>query len=245
MARVAWIETALALLLAPLLAGVIARVKARVAGRRGQPLTQLYSDLLKLLRKGAVYSETTTWVFRAGPLVTLAASVAALVLLPYGDRPALVAFAGDFVLLAALLSLARFFTVAAALDTGSSFEAMGASREVHFAALAEPTRRSIIEMLAAQGQLSATAISRKFRVSPPAISQHLKVLREARLVRMEKHAQQRIYAINTEAMGELEEWARKMAAEWDKRFDALEKLAQAEEQKTPKSPLKALKHKGH
>ena len=115
-----------------------------------------------------------------------------------------------------------------------------------FSALAEPTRRNIIEMLASNGQLSATAISRKFRVSPPAISQHLKVLREARLVRVEKRAQQRIYTINTEAMSELEEWARKMAAEWDKRFDALEKLAQAEERKTPKSPQKKhIQHKGH
>ena len=112
-----------------------------------------------------------------------------------------------------------------------------------FSALAEPTRRRIVEMLAAQGQLSATAISRKFRVSPPAISQHLKVLREARLVCMEKRAQQRIYAINPDALVELEEWARKMAAQWDKRFDALEKLAQAEDQKTPK--LRSRKGKQH
>jgi DNA-binding transcriptional ArsR family regulator len=112
-----------------------------------------------------------------------------------------------------------------------------------FSALAEPTRRSILEMLASNGQLSATAISSKFRVSPPAISQHLKILREARLVSMEKHAQQRLYAINPEAMNELEEWARKIAAQWDKRFDALEKLAQAEERKTEKSKLKGRKEK--
>jgi DNA-binding transcriptional ArsR family regulator len=114
-----------------------------------------------------------------------------------------------------------------------------------FSALAEPTRRSIIEMLASNGQLSATAISRKFRVSPPAISQHLKVLREARLVRMEKRAQQRIYEINPDAMVELEEWARKMAAQFDKRFDALEKLAQAEERKTPKLSSRKGKRNGN
>ena len=112
-----------------------------------------------------------------------------------------------------------------------------------FSALAEPTRRSIIELLAGSGQLSATAISRKFRVSPPAISQHLKILREARLVLMEKHAQQRIYAINPEAMSELEEWAKKMAAQWEKRFETLEKLAQAEEQKTQKPKLRSRKEK--
>ena len=129
----------LALVLAPLLAGVVSRVKAIVAGRRGAPLFQLYFDLLKLLRKGAVYSETTTWVFRAGPVVALGASASALLLVPYAGKGAVVSFPVDFVLLAYLLALARFFTVSAALDTGSSFEGMGASREVLFAALCEPT----------------------------------------------------------------------------------------------------------
>ena len=113
-----------------------------------------------------------------------------------------------------------------------------------FSALAEPTRRSILELLANSGQLSATAIAREFRVSPPAISQHLKILREARLVSMEKHAQQRLYAINPEAMGELEEWARKMAAQWDKRFAALEKLAQKQKQK-PKPKGRKEKNNGN
>ncbi len=94
-----------------------------------------------------------------------------------------------------------------------------------FSALAEPHRRSILEMLAAEGQLSATAIARKFRVSPPAISQHLKVLREAGLVRMEKRAQQRLYQVDPEAMHELEGWARRMAEQYERRFEALERLA--------------------
>ena len=62
-----------------------------------------------------------------------------------------------------------------------------------FSALADPTRRHILEMLARRGQLSATEISDKFQVSPSAISQHLKVLREANLVQMEKRVQQRLY----------------------------------------------------
>jgi len=129
----------LAFLLAPpLLLGVIGRVKARVAGRQGPPLLQPYRDLARLLRKGAVYSRTTTWVFRAGPLVGLAAVLAAGLLVPLGAPEATVAFAGDFVLFAYLLGLARFATVLAALDTGSSFEGMGAAREVTFSALAEP-----------------------------------------------------------------------------------------------------------
>lgn len=126
------------LALPPLLPGVIAKTKARFAGRRGPPVLQLYWDLAKLLRKGAVYSATTTWVFRAGPLVSLAALLAAALVLPLFDHRAPLAFEGDVFLFAYLLALARFFTAAAALDTGSAFEGMGAAREVSFAALAEP-----------------------------------------------------------------------------------------------------------
>ena len=128
----------LGLVLAPLLAGIVNRTKAFFAGRHGQPLLQLYWDIFTLLRKGATYSRTTTWVFRAGPVVGLAATVVALALVPMGGIPAVLRFPGDLVLFANLLGLLRFMTVIAALDTGSSFEGMGASREVLFAALAEP-----------------------------------------------------------------------------------------------------------
>ena len=125
------------LALAPLLPGLINRVKALAAGRRGPPTTQLYRDLWKLLRKGVVYSTTTTWVFRAGPRLGLAATLTALTLMPWGPLPALLTFPGDLIVLVYLLGLARFFTVLAAFDTGSSFEGMGASREACLAALAE------------------------------------------------------------------------------------------------------------
>jgi DNA-binding transcriptional ArsR family regulator len=100
-----------------------------------------------------------------------------------------------------------------------------------FSALAEPTRRNIIEMLAVKGQLSATDISNKFHISPPAISQHLKVLREANLVQMEKKAQQRLYKINPEKMGELEEWIKKLTKMWDARFSGLDKVLEKEKKK--------------
>jgi formate hydrogenlyase subunit 4 len=128
----------LALALAPLIPGVIARTKARFAGRSGQPLLQLYFDLAKLLRKGAVYSRTTSWVFRAGPVTGLAAGITALLIVPFGGLPAPLGFAGDFIFLILMLGLWRFLTMLAALDTGSSFEGMGASREAAFSALAEP-----------------------------------------------------------------------------------------------------------
>lgn len=132
------VSVALAASAAPLLLGVINKTKAFFAGRKGQPLLQAYHDLAKLLRKGAVYSRTTSWVFRAGPVLQLACAATALTLVPMGGRPALLSFSGDFLALAGLLALMRFVTVAAALDTGSSFEGMGASREVAFSALAEP-----------------------------------------------------------------------------------------------------------
>lgn len=91
-----------------------------------------------------------------------------------------------------------------------------------FQAIAEPTRRHIMELLASQGQLSASDISYKFSISPPAISQHLKVLHEAKLVDVEKHAQQRMYQINPHAMGELEQWFKHMTRVWNDRFDTLD-----------------------
>ncbi len=128
----------LALTLAPLLMGVINRVKALVAGRTGPPLLQMYYDLWRLLHKGAVYSETTTWLFRAGPIVSLSTLIVACMLMPMSDSPALFSFSGDMVVFVSLLALGRFAIVLAALDTGSAFEGMGAAREVFFASLAEP-----------------------------------------------------------------------------------------------------------
>lgn len=124
--------------LSPFLFGVINRTKAFFAGRQGSPLGQLYYDLFKLMHKGAVYSVSTTWLIGAGPVISLAALMTAGMLIPFAGRPALVSFDGDVVVFIYLLGLARFFTVLAALDTGSSFEGMGASREVQFALFAEP-----------------------------------------------------------------------------------------------------------
>jgi formate hydrogenlyase subunit 4 len=122
---------------APLLLGVINRTKALVAGRKGPPLLQVYSDLAKLFRKGTVLSETTTWVFLAGPAVSFVVALFAALLLPLAGAAPL-GFAGDMILFVYVFALARFFTTAAALDTGSAFEGMGAARELTFACLAEP-----------------------------------------------------------------------------------------------------------
>lgn len=154
MSAAALLRVVVVLAAAPLLLGIITRVKALFAGRRGAPLLQRYVDLAKLVRKGAVFSTTTTWVFRAGPVVALAATLFAVTLVPLAGERALLAFPGDFLLLAYVLGLARFATVLAALDTGSSFEAMGASREVQFSALAEP---ALLVALAALVRLAHSA----------------------------------------------------------------------------------------
>jgi formate hydrogenlyase subunit 4 len=124
--------------LPPLLLGVIGKTKAQFAGRVGPPLLQPYYDLVKLFRKGSVYSTTTTWVFRAGPVIGLVTAVLAILMIPLADSSTPVSFTGDPILLAYLLGLSRFFTASAALDTGSPFEGMGAAREVTFTCLAEP-----------------------------------------------------------------------------------------------------------
>ena len=124
---------------APAVPGIAVKTKSFLTGRRGAPVLQLYSDLWKLLRKGTVYSRTTTWVFRAGPVVVLASLIAAALFLPLDGRGAPVGFAGDLVAFAGLLALGRFALVLAGMDTGSSFEGLGASREVTIASFAEPT----------------------------------------------------------------------------------------------------------
>ncbi len=132
------VHVLVALGLPPLLLGVITKTKALFAGRVGPPVLQPYFDLIKLFQKGSVFSTTTTWVFRAGPVVGLVTAAIAVLLIPLASASAPVSFTGDMILLAYLLGLGRFFTASAALDTGSAFEGMGAAREVTFACLAEP-----------------------------------------------------------------------------------------------------------
>ena len=100
-----------------------------------------------------------------------------------------------------------------------------------FTALAVPTRRNIIEMLARRGRLSASDIYDEFNASPSAISQHLKVLRKANLVQVEKRGQQRIYALDIEGIYAFELWTQKMTRLWNRRFTALDKVLEIEKKK--------------
>jgi formate hydrogenlyase subunit 4 len=147
------------LVVAPFLPGVINKTKALVAGRKGPPLLQLYFDLAKLIRKGFVVSSTTTWVFLAGPVLSVVAPFVAALLLPLGGRPAVLSFTGDMILFVSVFALARFFVAAAAMDTGSPFEGMGAAREVTFSALAEPALLfGMLALTRMSGSLSVTSM---------------------------------------------------------------------------------------
>ena len=104
-----------------------------------------------------------------------------------------------------------------------------------FVTLADPTRRHILELLATSGELAATAIYEQFPVSPQAVSQHLKVLREAHLVEMEKHAQKRLYRLNPQTLSQFEAWVQHMRQRWEERFEALDEVLEAEKEKLAKS----------
>lgn len=123
----------------PLLLGIIGKTKAFFAGKIGPPLLQPYYDILKLMQKASVYSVTTNWIFRAAPLVSTAAIISAGILMPIAAFKPPVQFGGDLILFVYLLALGRFVMVLAAMDTGSSFEGMGASREATFGCLSEVT----------------------------------------------------------------------------------------------------------
>ncbi len=117
--------------------GLLNKVKAIWTGREGAPLLQPYYDFFRLLKKGEVISKTTSIVFKLSPSINVAAVLFALLMIPIPGLGSIIHFEGDFVLFAYTLALAKFFTVLAALDTGSAFEGMGASREATFSTIVE------------------------------------------------------------------------------------------------------------
>ncbi len=118
--------------------GIVARVKSKTQGRRGPLILQPMYDVVRLLRKGSVYSTTTSPIFRIAPTVYFATVIMAIAVVPFGEQGGLISFDCDFVFFAYVLALGKFFNIIASLDTGSSFEGMGASREALFSMLVEP-----------------------------------------------------------------------------------------------------------
>ncbi len=138
-------------LLPPWIIGLINKTKAFISGRKGPPLFQPFYDNIKLFKKSAVYGQSTGWVFRTGPLASLSAVLMAATFIPFLRNP-LFSFNGDALVLVFLLALSRFGITLAALDTGSSFEGMGASREMTFSTLSELALLLIFANLAFQCQ---------------------------------------------------------------------------------------------
>lgn len=118
--------------------GIVIRTKSIFSGRKGPGIFQPLKDVWRLFRKGAVYSETTSFIFQIAPTIYFASILIAIAMIPFGSQPGLISFKGDFVFFAYILALGKFFSIIAALDTGSSFEGMGASREALYSMLAEP-----------------------------------------------------------------------------------------------------------
>ena len=131
-------NTLLMIIVALAIPGVINRTRALLAGRQGLPFVQHLRNVNLLLRKGAVYSTTTTALFRIAPAVYLGAAIVAMLFIPVADLYPLISFEGDVICFAYTLALARIAIILAAMDTGSSFEGMGAAREALYGALIEP-----------------------------------------------------------------------------------------------------------
>ena len=132
------LNTLLMVVVALSITGVINRTRAVLAGRRGTRFMQHIYNVRLLLRKGAVYSPTTTILFRIAPCVYLGAALMAFLFIPIANLEPLFSFHGDIILVAYLLAFSRFALILAAMDTGSSFEGMGAAREALYGALVEP-----------------------------------------------------------------------------------------------------------
>ena len=132
------LNTLLMIVVALSITGVINRTRAVMAGRKGLPFFQHIYNVRLLLRKDSVYSHTTTILFRVAPAVYLAAAVVAILMIPVADLYPVISFEGDIICLAYTLALARVAIILAAMDTGSSFEGMGAAREALYGALIEP-----------------------------------------------------------------------------------------------------------
>lgn len=118
--------------------GILIRTRSIAAGRKGPGILQPMKDIIRLFKKGAVFSKTTSLIFQIAPSIYFASVLMAIMVIPLGEYKGIISFEGDFVFFAYILGTGKFFNIIAALDTGSSFEGMGASREALFSMFAEP-----------------------------------------------------------------------------------------------------------
>ncbi|BAX82495.1 respiratory chain complex I subunit 1 family protein [Labilibaculum antarcticum] len=128
--------------------GLVVRTKSLASGRKGPDILQPMRDIVRLWRKGSVYSTTTSIIFQIAPTIYFSSIIMAILMIPHGNIPGIISFGGDFVMFAYILGLGKFMLIISALDTGSSFEGMGASREALFSMLVEPAFFIIMGSLA-------------------------------------------------------------------------------------------------
>jgi formate hydrogenlyase subunit 4 len=150
----------LVLALAPALTGITRKMKARLQRRTGPSILQPYRDLRRLFGKDVVLAENSSWLFRVAPYLIFAATWVAAALVPTFRTGLLFSWAGDLIAIVALLGAARFVQAVAALDTGTSFGGIGASREMMIASLAEPAMIMVVftvALVAGSTQLSTIA----------------------------------------------------------------------------------------
>ena len=153
-------QVGLVLLLAPAVSGMIRKMKARLQRRVGPPVLQPYRDLRRLIGKDVVLADNTSWFFRMAPYLIFAATWVAAALVPTFQTGLMFSWSGDMIAIVALLGVARFLQAAAAIDTGTSFGGIGASREVMIASLAEPAMIMVtftVALVAGSSQLSTIA----------------------------------------------------------------------------------------
>jgi formate hydrogenlyase subunit 4 len=118
--------------------GIVLRTKSLTSGRKGPGIMQPVKDVIRLFKKGAIYSDTTSIIFRIAPVIYFSTVLMACLVIPFGSYKGIVSFDGDFIFFAYILALGKFFSIISAMDTGSSFEGMGASREALYSMFAEP-----------------------------------------------------------------------------------------------------------
>ena len=150
--------------------GLIERFKSMWMGRKGPKISQPFWDILRLFRKGEVISSVTSFVFSVGASVYLASVITAALFVAPHPVWSVASFPGDFILFAYLLGFGRFFLILSAMDTGSSFEGMGASREITFATLVEPAFFVLLGTLALlTGQTSFSTIFAHLNTQPEGV----------------------------------------------------------------------------
>ncbi len=136
------------LLVSPLFISLIKKVKAHAQGRKGPSLLQTYRNLAKLFKKETVYSQNSSWIMRATPLINIAALLVASLFVPMIIIPEPTDLVGNIILFLYLLALAKFFMALGGLDAGSTFGGMGSSREMAISALIEPVIMVVFAALA-------------------------------------------------------------------------------------------------